>query len=253
LAAGRPERASECYERLGDHQEALDCCPAEATTRLVRLVRHQLPELDALAERQQFVEAVRTAGRLVDHLQRAAAVTDSGGDLADCLAAVVGRRSAVVLVGRRHLDAQQRQAPAAQRASVLASWSAFEEAAGDWAAAAHQAERAGDLYRAHRLYRQAGQFGQADRVLRDDSSEQALATRADSLEAGGDPVAAARLHEAAGQHDRAFEMYVAMHDFAAAASCLLRQRGDDAVDDPRLADCLRRAGEFDRLVRLCLR
>jgi len=115
-------------------------------------------------------------------------------------------------------------------------------------------------YRAARLYRESGQFGQAERVLHDDDSYEGLTTRAASLTVGGDLLAAARLHEAAarlhqdaGQTEEAVAMYIQIGEPAEAARCLLRLRGDEALEDPRLAECLRRADDVDQLVRLCLR
>ncbi|WP_322760485.1 Hsp70 family protein [Frankia sp. Cr2] len=248
-AAGRWQRVSECHERLGEVGEALTHCPDDAADRLARLVGLCLPDVDALIERQEFHEAARRVQELVGHLQRAAPVS---GSLANRREELSGLRAAVSVAGRRHFgDLVQRASPAEQ-AAAYAAWSRFEEAAGEWSEAARRAEDGGDSYRAHRFYRRAGQFGQADRVLEDDHTAEGLATRAASLEAGGDPVAAARLYEEAGRLEEATGLFVAVGEYAAAARCLTQWRGDEAIEDPRLADCLRHTGDIKRLVRLCL-
>jgi molecular chaperone DnaK len=99
------------------------------------------------------------------------------------------------------------------------------------------------------LYRAAGRFGDADRVLRDDSSDTGVAARAAAREAGGDPVGAARLNEQSGRHAEAAALYARAGEYAAAARSLTAAGGDD---DPRVFDWLRRAGALDELAERCL-
>ncbi|WP_322750370.1 MULTISPECIES: Hsp70 family protein [unclassified Frankia] len=255
LAADRPHRVSECHERLGEVDAALTSCPDDAADRLARLVGLRLPEVDALVERREWDEAARRVQELAGHLQRATSATPATpatGSLADRRDEVDALRAAVSVAGRQHFADLVRRAPPADVSAAYLSWSRFEEAAGELSEAARRAEEGGDRYRAHRLYRQAGQFGQADRVIEDEQSPEGLATRAASLEAGGDPVAAARLYEQAGRFEEAIPLFVAAGDFSAAARCLIRLHGDEAIADPLLADCLRRTGDIEQLARLCL-
>jgi molecular chaperone DnaK len=247
--ADRPHQVSECHERLGRVREAMDCCPGEEPDRLARLVACCLPEVDALAERCEYTEAAVALRGLLDNLNRA---TETTAAVSARLDELTSRRAALLVAGRTHYAGLARAATPADEPAAHAGWSRFEEAAGEFAQAARQAEKCGDLYRAHRLYRRAEQYAQAERVLAADTSSEGLAARAASLAAGGDPGAAARLYEEAGRDDDAVELFVSAGEFAAAARCLLRRRGDDAVEDPRLADYLRRAGDVDQLVRLCL-
>ncbi|GAA3204602.1 hypothetical protein GCM10010532_025830 [Dactylosporangium siamense] len=251
-AAGRADLASECLERLGRFAEALDGCPDDRPDRLDRLAGRCLPDVDALVERGEFAPAARLVRSLITHLHRAR------GDVAVRLAEVEGVRAAVVAAGRQHhrLAAERGAADGAGGDGDLdgyARWSRFEEEAGEPAEAALRAEQAGDLYRAHRLFRQAERFGDADRVLRGDVSDTGLAARAEARQAGGDLIGAARLYQQEQQWERAAELFERAGDFASAAACLVAQRGDDAVEDPRLGQWLRRAGAVDELARRCLR
>lgn len=248
-AAGHAGRASECHERLGDIGAALAACPAGEPDRLIRLAGLRLPQIDELVERRDLGEALRQVDELVHHLDRARVST---AGLTACREEASRQRAAIMATGRRHFADRVRQAAAADRSAAFQAWSRFEEAAGAWTEAAGRAEDAGDRYRAHRLYCRAGRFGQADRVIEDERSPEALATRAASLEAGGDLVAAARLFEEAGRFEEATALFIAAGDFAAAAGCIVRWRGDEALEDPRLIDCLRRTGDIEQLVRRCL-
>ncbi|MEX5634726.1 Hsp70 family protein [Parafrankia sp. FMc2] len=248
-AAGHAGRASECHERLGDIGAALAACPAGEPDRLIRLAGLRLPQIDELVERRDLDEALRQVDELVHHLDRARVST---AGLTACREEISRQRAAIMATGRRHFADRVREAAAADRSAAFQSWSRFEEAAGAWTEAAGRAEDAGDRYRAHRLYCRAGQFGQADRVIEDERSPEALATRAASLETGGDLVAAARLFEEAGRFEEATGLFIAAGDFTAAAGCLVRWRGDEALEDPRLIDCLRRTGDIEQLVRRCL-
>ncbi|TDD46053.1 hypothetical protein E1263_37400, partial [Kribbella antibiotica] len=122
----------------------------------------------------------------------------------------------------------------------------------DLAGAARQAENAAEYFRAHQLFRQAGQYGESVRVLRNDDTPDALAARAESCEAGGDLAGAARLYERIDEPERAVSLFMAAGEFAAAAVCLTRWLGGEAPEDPRLAQCLRRTGDYDELVNRCL-
>ncbi len=198
--------------------------------------------------------AARPADRVGANTANTATLAISQSNLDAQREDVAARLTAVQVTGRRYFaDRLGTAAAAGERAAVNAALSQFEEANGDWPSAALAAEKAGDPYRAHLLYRRAEQFGQADRVLRDDTSPGGLAARAASAQAGGDTPAAARLYEQAGQHERAAELFAAAGELAAAAAALLRAHGDSALADPRLGDFLRRAGDADQLVRLCLR
>ncbi|WP_329260712.1 Hsp70 family protein [Streptomyces pseudovenezuelae] len=247
--AKRDDRASHCHERLGDLRAALETCSADEPDRLARLAGECRPEIHSLVARREHSAAVRRVRAVLDHLGQAApheAVTRRREELE-------ALRQAVTVDGRRWLrgllDAARDDDA---RKAVHRDWSAFEEAAEESLEAARHAEDAEEYYRAHLLYRTAERYGDADRVLHDDDSPQSLAARAAAREAGGDHLGAARLHEQAGRHEQAVALYERADDPAAAARCLILWRGDEAVEDTRLAGFLRRAGDIEELVRRCL-
>jgi tetratricopeptide (TPR) repeat protein len=246
--ADRPDRASECHERLGQFWEALAACPSGQPDRLARLAGLCQPDVDALVERQEFVEAARQAQALVGHLSRAAEGTPEAAASRDEAA---GLRAGVLAAGRQHFSHLAHQA--AEPRGVHETWSRFEEEAGEPARVAQRAEDAGDRYRAHRLFRQAGLFGDAVRVLEPKATPEALAGRAEARADGGDLAGAARLYEQAGKLDQAARLFQQAGEFATAARCLVRHLGDEAVESPQLAECLRRTGDFAGLVRVCVR
>jgi molecular chaperone DnaK len=247
--AKRDDRASHCHERLGDLRAALETCSADEPDRLARLAGECRTEIDSLVARREHTAAIRRVRVVLDHLSQAAphqAVTRREAELE-------GLRQAVTVDGRRRfkglLDAASDDDA---RKTVHRDWSAFEEAAEESLEAARHAEDAEEYYRAHLLYRTAERYGDADRVLHDDDSPKSLAARAEAREAGGDHLGAARLHEQAGRHEEAVALYERADDPAAAARCLILWRGDEAVEDPRLSEFLRRAGDIEELVRRCL-
>ncbi|MET0233427.1 MAG: Hsp70 family protein [Kibdelosporangium sp.] len=244
--SGCDDRASVCHEHLGRYFEALVSCPATDAERVARLVESCRPDVDDLVERRLFVEAAVRVQELIANLDRVAVATDT----------VTARRSdigslrdRVLAAGRRHFQGQA----GPHDTAVFMTWSRFEEAAGELMLAARRAEQAHDLYRASGLYRQAGHFGDADRVLKDDGTPQALAARAEAREAGGDQIGAARLFDQAGRHDSAVGLFIAAGEYAAAARLLAEWLGDDAIEDARMAFALRRTGNHEELIRLCLR
>ncbi|AYC40557.1 Chaperone protein DnaK [Streptomyces griseorubiginosus] len=247
--AHRDDRASHCHEQLGDFRAALETCSADEPDRLARLAGECRTEIDSLVEDGEHTVAVRRVRAVLDHLDRAApaeAVTRRREELE-------GVRQAVTADGRRRLKgllAKTSDADAVK--AVHRDWSAFEEEAQEPLEAARHAEDAEEYYRAHRLYRTAERYGDADRVLHDDDSPESLTARAEAREAGGDHLGAARLHERAGRHEEAVALYDRVDDPAAAARCLILWLGDEAVEDPRLAGFLRRSGDIEELVRRCL-
>ncbi|WUH91064.1 Hsp70 family protein [Streptomyces sp. NBC_00433] len=247
--AGRRDLVSRCHEERGDHLAALGSCADGDTGRLASLAALCRAEADALVERGEHTEALRLASAILGHLDRAAEQTEP---VLRRRAEVLSVREAVVAVERHRLEAALRAAPEDGRAAVHHEWSAFEEAAGDPAEAARHAADAGDLYRAHRLYRAAERYGEADRVLQGDDSPRGRAARAEAREAGGDLLGAARVHEQAGRHEEAAALYARADDPAAAARCLILAKGDEAVEDERLHGFLRQAGDIAQLVHLCL-
>lgn len=243
----RPDLLTILYEKVGNPREALRHCPPDRPERVADLAARCRPEIDALVAAGNLAGAAGLAGELLAHLAAATPETDAVRAARDDLAAT---RAAVLAEGRRHFAAAL--AATDDAAAVHREWSRFAESCGDPGEAAEHAELAGDIYRAHQLYRAAGRFGAADRVLRADSSEAGVAARAAARAAGGDPVGAARLHEQSGNPEDAAVLYARAGEPAAAARCLVVARGDDAVDDPRLADWLRRAGQLDELAERCL-
>jgi molecular chaperone DnaK len=248
--AGRGDRASECHERLGQFAEALASCPGDQPDRIAHLAGLCLPGIDELVQREEFDAAARQADQVVADLERAAPVTEAVTSRAEEAASL---RAGVLAVGREHFGALAARAAPADRRAAYAAWSRFEEQAGELSRAAELAEDCGERYRAHRLYRRDGRFGEADRVLKGENSADGLVARAGARQAGGDLVGAARLYEEAGRSGDALPLYEQAEEHAAAARCLIRMRGDAAIEDPRLAAWLRSAGDLDELVLLCLR
>jgi molecular chaperone DnaK len=246
--AGRLDRGSECHERLGNFFEALAACPPDQPERLARLAGEYQPAVDALVARQEFKEAARQARGLVNNLDRAAEVTAA---VTARRAEAAGLRDGVLAAGRQHFSRLAQQAALAEQSAAYQSWSEFEEAAGELVRAAQRAEDAGDRYRAYRLFRSAGQFGDAVRVLKDDNTPAGLARQAEARAEGGDPAGAARLYEEAGQLEKAAHQYQQASEFAAAARCLRRHLGDDAIASPEYVEWVRKAGDVDELVDLC--
>jgi molecular chaperone DnaK len=247
--AGRLDRVSECHQQLGQFFEALAACPAEDTQRLAALAGTCQPAVDALVERQEFIEAARQAQGLVKNIDRCAVATAT---VTARRAEAASLRAAVLATGRQHFSHLAQQTAPADPVAAYDAWSRFEEAAGELARAAQRAEDAGDRYRAHRLFRQAGLFGEAVRVLQVDTTPEGLASRAEASADGGDPVGAARLFEQAGQPQKAAHLFQQAGEFAAAARCLRRHLGDEASESEQLAVCLRRAGALADLVHLCV-
>ncbi|MFD7909906.1 Hsp70 family protein [Streptomyces sp. NPDC059752] len=247
--AGRRDLVSRCHEQLGDHRAALAACPAEEPDRLASLAAACRPDIDDQVQRGDRIAALGIVSDVLGQLERAARPTER---VAEGTAELEGLRAAVVAVERRRLDDLLRQAPAEDRPAVHLEWSRFEEAAGQPAEAAGHAEDAGDLYRAHTLFRKAERFGDADRVLKSEDSAEGRAARAAAREAGGDLLGAARLHEQDGRYEEAVVLYGRADDASAAARCLIRWKGEEAIEDPRLAPFLRRTGDIAELVERCL-
>jgi molecular chaperone DnaK len=248
--AGRLDQISECYERLGQFFEALSACPVELVERLVRLAGMCQPAVDSLVGRQEFIEAARQAQGLVKSLDRA---VDATAMVTSRRAEVASLRAGVLAVGREYFSRLAQQAGSADQSVAYGTWSRFEEEAGELARAAQRAEDAGDRYRAHTLFRRAGLFGDAVRVLEVDTTAEALASRAEASADGGDPAGAARLYEQADQPEKAARLFQQAGEYAAAARCLRRHLGDEAIESPQFADCLRRAGPLEELVSLCVK
>lgn len=241
-------RLSECHERLGQFFEALATCPSEQANRLAALAELCQPVVDASVERQDYVEAARQVHGLVTNLDRVTEVTET---VTTRRAEVTSLREGVLAAGRQHFSALAQQAASTDRSKVYETWSQFEEEGGDLARAAQRAEDAGDCYRAHRLFRQAGLFGEAVRILKVDTTPEGLASRAEASADGGDPAGAARLYEQAGQLENAARFFEEAGEPASAARCLREHLGDEAIESPEFAAYLRKAGLFEELVSLC--
>ena len=247
--AGRMARLSECHERLGQFSEASASCPADQPERLARLVGHCQPDIDPLVERKEFVEAARRAKQLLTHLDRVVRETEAVSNRRD---EVNNQWIAVLLAARRYFGEIIKQGGPSAQQPIYQAWSRFEEEVGELSRAAQLAEDGSDLYRAYLLYFRAELFGDADRVLKGDNTPKGLTARAEARETGGDLIGAAQLYEKIGQWESAVRLFMQAGEFAAAARALLEWRGEDAIEDPWLADCLRHTGDFLELARLCL-
>ena len=246
----RGDLASECYQQLGRFVDAIRWCPSDQPDRLVMLAVACQPDIDSLARQREFTTAVGLADDLLGHLAQA-----SGGaaQVQRCQAEITTVRGDLIGAARQYFTSMAERSAPAEAQAAYEAWSTFEEACGELAAAAERAEDGDDYYRASRLFRRAGRFGDADRVLRGERTPQALAVRAEVREAGGDLVGAARFYEDCGQVDHAVELFIRAGQFADAARALGRFLGEEAIDDPRLVQCLRRVGAYDNLVTRCLR
>lgn len=247
--AQRLDGVSDCHERLGQFIEALAACPLEQPDRRARLAARCLTVVDEWVAQQEYLKAAELAQQLHVHLL---GVAGSNSEMDETQLEATTVRDAVRQAGRDYFTAIVQDEDAAGRRRVLERWSRFEELLGEFDQAARLAEDVGDQYRAYRLYGKAERHGEAFRVRADDLSPAGLADQAAARAAGGDLVGAARLRERAGEPDLAVALFIDAEAFADAARCLVRWRGDEAVEDPRLADCLRRAGELDELARRCL-
>lgn len=245
----RGDLASECYQKLGRFIDAIRWCPSDQPGRLVMLAVACQPDIDSLARQREFTTAVGLADDLLGHLARA-----SGGaaQVQRCQEEIITVRGDLIGAARQYFTSMAERSAPAERQAAYEAWSTFEEACGELAVAAERAEDGDDYYRASRLFRRAGRFGDADRVLRGERTPQALAARAEVREAGGDLVGAARFYEDCGQVDQAVELFIRAGQFADAARALGRSLGEEAIDDPRLVQCLRRVGAYDDLVTRCL-
>ncbi|HET6707106.1 hypothetical protein, partial [Amycolatopsis sp.] len=228
-------RLADLLAEAGRYAEALVTCPPGPDERSDRLVELFVADVHRLFEEEAFTEAARQLRQVLDHHDHPR--------LAELRATLLG-------VTRRHFGELVRRG--GDREDVHRVWSRVEEAVGEHARAAALAEDGGEFFRAHRLFLRAGRFGEAVRVLRDDDTPDALAARAEACESGGDAAGAARLYDRIGQPERAVPLYLAAGWFATAADCLVRWLGDGAADDARLAECLRKTGDHDELVRRCL-
>ncbi len=199
--------------------------------------------IQSLMDQQEFIPAARQVQDVISHLAATERTAARQAEFSELRIALLGAT-------RRHFAERAQHDPDSQ--SVYRLWSRFEEAAGEQAEAARQAENGGEYFRAHQLFRQARQFGESVRVLRHDETPAALAARAEACEAGGDLSGAARLYERIDQLEQAATLFMAAGDFAAASVCLTRWLGGEAPEDARLAECLRRTGDYDELVSLCL-
>ncbi|GAB2824415.1 hypothetical protein GCM10022221_23090 [Actinocorallia aurea] len=242
--AGDDDGVSRCHERLGDALAALETCPRGFPERLDRLTASCWRAVDALVAAADHLAAAALAGRVLARLRAepddaAEAAGDAAAADAARVAEAVSRHAAVAAVGRRRIGHGDHHAR-----------SLFEEALGELFAAASHAERDGDVYRAHGLYLRAGRPGDAERVLREEPGGRR--ERAAAREAGGDLAGAAALYEEEGERERAVDLYLRADRPAEAARCLEAGKGVAAIEDPRLVECLRRAGDHERLTALAL-
>jgi len=237
----RWDRVSVCHERVGRWQQALETCPGEDVARRGRLAERCVLRVDELVRAAEFVQAVGLAAL-------AASVTDPGSEGAASAQATL---AAVRRAGRDHYGRNQADARPADAPAVLAEWSLFEEQAGEPTEAARLAVAAGDRYRAHRLYRDAGRYGDAVRVLEDDGSERGAVARGQARAEGGDPRGAGDAYRAAGAFDLAARHYTLAGDFGAAARNWREHHGPDAAEFPDYVHCATRAGLYDELVSEC--
>lgn len=166
--SGMLERAGECHRLLGRPFEALSGCPDDQPGRLLGLVNACVPLLGDLVARRRYTEAARRAQQLAEALGRVRGMTPA---VAACREEIAGRRDAVLRESRNDFETRLRGAAEHDRPAIHADWCGFEEAAGELAAAAAQAEAAGTFYRAHELYRRAGWYSEADRVLHGDLTQ----------------------------------------------------------------------------------
>ncbi|WP_327032184.1 Hsp70 family protein [Micromonospora ureilytica] len=232
-------------DALDRYVAALRACPAGADEMLAALVRPCLAGVQARADRHEY----GAAAELVELVGERLAGVDHLGEARNEVARV---REALVVEARQSLGDRVRRTAELDRPGVYRDWYRFEEAAGNFTAAACRAEDGGHLLSANRLFQRAGMYGEAVRVLRNDDSRESLNQRAEARAAGGDHFAAAEDYRRAGNWPAAAENYLTAKDYKQAVSCLLEVHQDRAIEEPSFVAAMRELS-VDGLVRFCLK
>ena len=243
--AGNFERASDCYQRLGELGFAIQHRP-NISPEWVQEVQRALESTVSLhIERQDFLAAVRLLKAVAEAWQEKAQIAEA--DRAQHLL------SEAVRTARSALMAELQTCEEHSTAAIFKRWSLLEEATGNYLEAGLQAEKAQDYFAAAVLFEKADAFGQA-LVALESASPEAIDPRkkAQLLEQGGDFFMAALLYERLQEIELAIALYERTGEFLRATALRQHQLGDDqAVFDDRFQDLLTKAGRVEQLAELC--
>jgi len=243
--AGNLERASDCYQKLGELGLAIGCRPAispewtqEMRRTLENTVRSQI-------EQQEFLAAVRLL-RSVEAAWRETSQTVEADRMQHLL-------SEAVRTARAAFSSELQDCEGRATIELYKRWSQLEETAGNYLEAGLQAEKAQDYFAASVLFEKASAFGQALVALESASPETAdPKKKAQLLEQGGDFFMAALLYERLGDLEHAIALYEQAGEFLRAAELCEQQLGSGQVlFDRRFQELLTKAGRVEQLAELC--
>ncbi|MEU4237116.1 Hsp70 family protein [Actinoplanes sp. NPDC026619] len=231
-------------DAVGRYAAALRACPPTGIETLLALVQPCLVAVHSWAERHEYVPAAE----FVELLRTGLASGGQAGPAAE----VDLVREALLAEARQWFGQRLRRTAEPSRPDVYLKWCRFEEAAGELATAARRAEDGGHVLKAHSLFSRATLYGEAVRVSQNDNSPEGLSLRAATRAAAGDLFAAAEDFRRAGAWQSAADNYLKVDAYAEAADCLRELHQDQAIEIQQFVETVRKLGDFDRLVRLCL-
>jgi molecular chaperone DnaK len=255
-SSGSLDRASDCYQRLGELDQAIHLRPLitsewmqEIQTTLFTSTRQQI-------ERKDFLTAVQALQKVKQAWQEKIEVIRDQTEVTRlCQSETIRIQQLLTEAVRTARSAltNQMQAEGDQPSDFFKRWSQLEEAAGNYLEAGLQAERAEDFFTASVLFEKAGAFGQA-LVTLESASPDAIAPRkkAQLLEQGGDFFMAGLLYERLGEVDAAIALYEQANEFLRAAQLRQQQLGDEqAVFDQQYQSLITKAGQVEQLAEQC--
>lgn len=246
--AGIPERASDCYLRLGQFDSAIRLRPT-VSLEWQQHVRDAIERtVQSLIAAQDFLEAVRML-RDVEREWHA-----KSGDLLSTAEAERTQHllSEAVKTARASFEREVKTSEAQPGAEVFKCWSLLEEEAGNFLEAGLQAEMARDYFAASLAFEKAGAFGQALAAFEQAAPHPDLLRKAELLRAGGDFFMAGLLYGRLRMADQAISMYEEASEFMRAAELLRGSIGDvEAAFDERFLSLMTKAHRTEELAELC--
>lgn len=242
--AGNLERASDCYQKLGELGLAIQCRPV-INAEWIQEIREILENtVRTFIQQQEFLAAVRLLK----------SVEEAWQEKLETLEAERTQRllSEAVRTARSAFTSELSSCEERFAIELYKRWSLLEEAAGNYLEAGLQAEKALDYFTASVLFEKAKAFGQAVVVLESASQSIDPKRKAQLLEQGGDFFTAASLYEELGDLEQAIALYEKAGEFLQAAE--LRQRqldNEEILFDRRYQALLTKAGRVEQLAELC--
>lgn len=243
-AAGNRERASDCYQKLGELKLAIQCRPA-IKSEWIRDIRNALEnQVRPLMAQQEFLSAICLLKSVEDGWREKQQINEADRTHNLLSEAVRTARSAFNAELETH---EEKASP-----ELFKRWSQLEEAAGYYLEAGIYAEKAQDHFTAALLFEKAGAFGQALVALDSAPSDTADSKKkAQLLEQGGDFFMAAMLYERLGEIDQAIALYEQAGEFWRAAQLRQQQLGNEYIlFDDRFLNLLIKAGRVEDLAEL---